>query len=370
MKHSEKKLVLIGGGHSHALVLQRWASHPAANTQVTLVSPHPYSPYSGMLPGLLAGHYDFAETHIDLQRLCQKTGTQFIQQAVTAIDHLQQQITLANGQQLPYDVASINIGSTPDQIIPGSKDFATPVKPIAEFLQHWARLRQDVEQHPGQRITVIGGGAGSIEITMALAHVLKSYTPRISLVTRATDILKDYPSRIRKQVRKALRQHQVELLTDLNVSSIAAQQFFSHCQGYPFDHLFLCTQASAAGWLHESGLATDEYGFLQVNKYLQTLSADNLLAAGDCIHFQPHPLAKAGVYAVREADTLFHNLKSLCMGQTPVKPYRPQRNFLSLLALGGQYALGSKYGFSFSGHWVWRWKDRIDRRFMAQFISD
>ena len=83
----EARLVLAGGGHSHALVLRMWAmgrQRPAA--LITLVSRHSTTLYSGMVPGLVAGLYEPAACAIDLRRLCLLAGVTFVQAEITAID--------------------------------------------------------------------------------------------------------------------------------------------------------------------------------------------------------------------------------------------------------------------------------------------
>ena len=104
-------LVLAGGGHSHCLALRMLAMDPIPGLRITLVSPDPLSAYSGMLPGLIAGHYRLEDTHVDLYRLCLATGTRFIQAAVTRIDTAQRRLFLSDGSQLDYDWLSLDVGA-------------------------------------------------------------------------------------------------------------------------------------------------------------------------------------------------------------------------------------------------------------------
>ncbi|RLA37665.1 MAG: selenide, water dikinase SelD, partial [Gammaproteobacteria bacterium] len=127
--------------------------------------------------------------------------------------------------------------------------------------------------------------------------------------------------------------------------------------------------ASAATWLSQTDLALDQQGFISVNQYLQSTSHDFVFAAGDIAQQKNYSRPRAGVFAVRQGPVLFNNLRKALLKQS-LTVFRPQKTFLSLLACGEQYALACKSGSlmpSFSGKWVWRLKDRIDRRFMSMF---
>jgi selenide,water dikinase len=77
--------------------------------------------------------------------------------------------------------------------------------------------------------------------------------------------------------------------------------------------------------------------------------------------FAPRP--KAGVFAVRAAPVLHHNLRAALSGGRR-KAFKPQKNYLKLISLGAKSAMAEKYGLTLSGPFMWRWKDRIDRAFM------
>ncbi len=364
-----KDLVFVGGGHSHALVLRQWAMNPVPGVRITLISPQAMTPYSGMLPGLIAGHYSFEQTHIDLVKLSLWANIRFIQDSVTAIDVETKTLQLKNRPDIGFDVVSIDIGSTPNQQIEGSAEFTTAVKPISHFYQQWNFIQQQVTDNKIKSIAVVGGGAGSIEVVLAMAFKLKSVNPSIKyhLITRSDEILSSYNPSVIKRVKQQFEQYQITIHTTAQVKKLS--QGVIHCENGASilaDEIIWCTQAAGASWLQESQLDCDAAGFMSVRQTLQSLHDDSVFAAGDIANMVADPRPKAGVYAVRQAKTLFHNLRAILLNQ-PLIEYKPQDGFLSLLALGEKQATGSKSFLSFSGAWVWRWKDSIDVKFMNQF---
>ncbi len=364
-----KDLILVGGGHSHALVLRQWAMNPLPGVRITLISPQAMTPYSGMLPGLIAGHYSFEQTHIDLVKLALWANIRFIQDKVTAIDVEAKTLILANRPAIEFDVVSIDIGSTPNQQIEGSAEFSTPVKPIGDFYARWNVIQEQVKQHKIKSLAVIGGGAGSVEVIMAIACKLQVFDVSVQyhLVTGAEDILPGYNHQVIAQVKKQLKKYNITVHNSMRVTKLSKGMM--HCQqGEPIlsDEIIWCTQAAGATWLQHSQLECDDAGFMKVRQTLQSLHYDYVFGTGDIANMVAGPRPKAGVYAVRQAPILFANLQAVLLNQALVN-YKPQDGFLSLLALGEKTATGAKSLFSFSGDWVWHWKDSIDRKFMDKF---
>ncbi len=366
-----RDLVLVGGGHAHALALRMLAMRPVAGVQVTLVSPATHTPYSGMLPGLIAGHYRFAETHIDLARLCQWAGARFVAAEVTGLDPRARTLSLPGRPALSWDVLSLDIGSSPElDSVPGAREYAIPVKPVAGLWERWQALEASLAEQPGSgpmRVALVGGGAGSVELALAMAHRLRGRPLQLTLFCGATTILQGYNRLARAAAQRALADAGVALHCGNRVASVTeASLELDDGRTAPFDMLFWCTGAAAAPWLAASGLATVEGGFVAVRDTLQTVTDDAIFAAGDIATQLAHPRPKAGVYAVRQAPVLAANLRHYLLDR-PLREHRPQRRFLSLLSLGERRASADRGPFFATGAWVWRWKDRIDRRFMARF---
>lgn len=381
-----KDLVLIGGGHAHAQVIKMWAMNPVPGVRLTLVSPQVQSPYSGMLPGLITGHYSFDETHIDLLRLCQYAGVRFIQASVERLDLHNKSITLSaspslsnekeNRPDIHFDLLSINSGITPDLSIKGAAEHAIPVKPISDFYPRWqatlTALRDSAKKE--SNIHVVGGGAAGVELVLAMQYAVSqdpSITAKVnfSLVFRGPEITMGYRPSMRKKVERILSEKEITFYSDCDVHRIKSDALTFSDGRAPLisDHTFWCTNASAPLWPKTAGLATNENGFIALNDSLQSTSHDFVFAAGDVAQQINYPRPHAGVFAVRQGPVLFKNLQRQLLNRN-LLTHKPQEYFLSLLACGDKSALGHKpFWPNLEGRWVWRWKDKIDRRFMAMF---
>jgi selenide, water dikinase len=367
----QQDLVFVGGGHAHAIALRMLAMNPIEGLRITLVSPASHTPYSGMLPGLVAGHYTFEETHIDLARLCQWAGVRFIAAEVTALDTAAKTLTLSGRPTITYDVVSIDIGSQPElDSVPGARAHSVPVKPVAGLWQRWRELQgrlADADDGTALRLAVVGGGAGSVELILAMAHALRGRNFALDLWCGATEILQNYNSRARAAAMAALGRHGVAVHLGCRVAAVEdAALVLEDGTRHLYDELFWCTGAAASPWVADSGLATDQRGFLEINDALHALDDEHVFGAGDIAVQVNHPRPKAGVYAVRQGPVLAHNLRASLLGR-PLKRHHPQQAFLSLVSLGDRQATADKGLFSATGGWVWNWKDRIDREFMGRF---
>jgi selenide,water dikinase len=368
-----KDLVLVGGGHSHVLLLHMLGMKPIPGLRVTLISPDILTPYSGMLPGVVAGHYTSDDIHIDLVPLCRFAGAQFIQARVEDIDPYAKRLEITGRPGLEYDALSLDIGITPNLTVSGADEYTIPVKPIGQFLDRWDTFLQRVKGGEVSSIAVVGAGAGGVELTLAIHEHLSNSElsttamPEVHLIASSEHILPGYHPDVQVRFRQQLRSRNIQLHMGAMVSEVDATGVLNSFGGkIPADTIFWVTSAASQSWLAKTGLELDEAGFILIKPTLQSVNFDSVFAAGDIAHNRLYPRPKAGVFAVRHGPVLYDNIRRYLLGQKP-KPYKPQSVYLSLISTGGKYAVAARGRYRAEGAWVWRWKNWIDQRFMNKF---
>jgi selenide,water dikinase len=320
-----------------------------------LVTPGPAQVYSGMVPGVIAGHYALADAQIDLARLAERAGARLVPDRALSLEAAAGRVTLEKSGVQAYDLLSIDIGSLPDRRVPGSEAHAVLMKPFDVAVQRLAGLKA------AGRAAVVGAGAAGVEIAMALRHA----SPRTAVTLYSDRPM--FSGRLRERVAAALERNDVRVRKDLKVEAVEpGPRILAGGASEAFD-LVLWTAGSAPHpWLAESGLERDERGFVLVERSLRSVSHPQVFASGDCATLRDAPHPKSGVYAVRHAPVLAENLRRSIGGGELVR-YEPQGKSLVLLSCGGRYAIAARGGWSAEGAWVWRWKDWIDRRFVKSF---
>ena len=373
-----RDIVLVGGGHSHVGVLKRFGMHPVPGVRLTVICRDTHTPYSGMLPGYIAGHYSYDDVHIDLRRLAAFAGARFYRDEAIALDRAGKKVLCRSRPPVPYDLLSINIGSTPMLAnVAGAAEHAIPVKPIHAFNQRWLALLERVVRHPGaMNIAVVGAGAGGVELTLAMQYRLRNELRaagrdpqdlHFHLLDSGSAILPTHNGAVRDAFEAVLRDRGVQLHRNARVDRVDAGQLRTvDAAVVRADEIVWVTRASGAPWLRDTGLALDAAGFIEVKDTLQTVTDPEVFAAGDIAAMVGQPREKAGVFAVRQGPPLAENLRRAVEGR-PLRAYRAQRHWLALISTGDKYAVASRRGLHFQGAWVWRWKDWIDRRFMRRF---
>lgn len=370
-----RHLLLLGGGHSHVEVVRQFGEHPVPNATITLVDAERFATYSGMLPGLVAGHYDFHDCHIDLAALAQRNGLRCMQARALGIDTARRRVELDDGNTLDYDLISLDVGSTPPTAnTPGAAEHTIAVKPFATFARNWEKLIERARTGQLQKVVVAGGGAAAVELALAmqyrLAPLVAPETIEFALVTDAPCVLPDHNARTRAALASLLSRRGIAVHLNARVARVEpAAVIMSSAERIAADATIWATGVAAPPWLAGAGLALDARGFIVVDQHLMSISHAEVFAAGDCATMQGYSYPKSGVYAVRQGPVLAENLRQALTGG-PLTKYLPQRLALSLISTGNRSAVASYGPFSLEGAWVWRWKNAIDRKFVEKYRVD
>jgi selenide,water dikinase len=370
-ERASKRLLLVGGGHSHVAVLRSLGERPLPGVSTTLVSPERFTPYSGMLPGLIAGHYEYRECHIDLAALARFARCTHVEEAVTQLDLARQVASTTGGGERKWDVISLDIGSSPGVAgIPGAREFAIAVKPVHRLLAALPDLVARARNGALRRLLLVGGGAAGVEVLLALQHRLSSEGVRgveMILATDADSPLIGHNERVRAIFTRVLADRGVRVHVRSRVVRVDPDAALTDAgERIGFDALIWTTGAAAAAWPGESRLAVDSNGFVLVDETLRSVSHEHVFAAGDIATMRDHPRPKSGVYAVRHGPPLTRNIRRALAGER-LERFVPQSEALSLISTGDRYAVMSRGRWALEGAWVWRWKDWIDRRFMRRY---
>ncbi len=369
----QRRILLIGGGHSHIEVLRRFALRSDFSLELTLISPSALMTYSAMLPGLVAGHYTFAESHIDLPALARWAQARLVCDHVVELDLYTRIVRLAEGSVEPFDLVSIDVGSVPEMSAPGAREYAIGIKPIDRYLAAWSTLEADAAAGRVRTIAIVGGGAGGVEMLLAmqfrLVQSLGADAPRFAVITDQPHLMPQHMPAVRKRFGKMLVARDVVLHTGSAAVVVEPGAVITAAgRRIAADRVVWATSASAPSWLARSGLACDERGFIRVNASLQSVSDPFVFAAGDCCSQDGHPRPKSGVFAVRHGPALAANLRRAAHQET-LQPFTPQHRILTMITTGARHAVASWGPFEADGAWVWRWKDRIDHDFVARYRS-
>lgn len=363
-----RDLVLVGGGHAHALALRAWSMKPLAGVRLTLVTPQPTAVYSGMLPGFVAGAYRRDEIEIDLVRLARAAGGAIVFDRATGLDRVSRRLLLAERPPLDYDALSINCGAeTP--LPEGAERLETmlPIKPSERFLDGWEAFLAHGARRP--RVAVIGAGVGGVETALAAQRRLRERDGHVTLIERGGAILPGLADATRRRLRAKLQEAGVTLRLGADVISASADALrLDDGEALPVDLGLWTIGVAAPAWLSRLGLRATADGFLEVDACLRSPGDTAVFVTGDAAHMVESPRPKAGVYAVRQAPALVENLRRALSGRPP-RRFTPQSRMLRLINTSDGEAVADKWGVALGGRWAWRWKDAIDRKFMARLGS-
>lgn len=364
-----KHLILAGGGHAHMMILARVRNLVRDGHTVTVIQPSDFHYYSGMGPGMLGLTYTPSEIRFATRHVVERQGGAFVRDRVTAIDPDKRTVTTAQGQALGYDVLSCNTGSfIRADIVHGDTSSIFTVKPIERLQEAQRAVISFCASRTRPHFAVVGGGPAALEIAGNLRRLTRlrgRHVPRITLFAGRT-LLGRLPAKLGNLARTSLSRQDIEINEGGHVDEIRGGVILQGGRSHHPDLIFLATGVRPSPLFADSGLATGPSGGLLVNARLQAVDRPEIFGGGDCIDFEPRPLDKVGVYAVRENPVLLRNVTASLNGGRQV-PFDPGGGYLLLYNMGDGTAVFSKGPFMFRNAAAFLLKDFIDRRFMRHF---
>ena len=363
-----KRLVIVGGGHAHLELLSRLGAIIQLGHEVVLINPSPFHYYSGMGPGLLSGFYSPEQVRFPVQTMACRNGARFIQGRLVGIDTATKQLSLASGEILDYDVATVNIGSEvsmpKDRFDPA---WCVPVKPIENLVEVRSRLLAS-DRGMGYPVVVVGGGAAGIELAANLSSLKRrgNFAGEVLLLSKSP-LLGEFPPQGQQLARRFLQKSGVVIREGERVTRVEqGRAVLESGEAIDCCLTLLATGIHPPDLLAKSRLTTADDGGLLVNSQLQSVDDPGLFGGGDCISMVGQSLARVGVYAVKQGPVLAHNILASLTGQ-PFKTFIPQRRFLQILNLGEGRGILRWHGIVWPGRGPFLLKDFIDCRFMRRF---
>ena len=361
----KKTLLLIGGGHAHVEVLRQLAFNPPPDVEIALFNPSPSVWCSGMLPGVIAGHYQPSEAKINLWALCQRARVRFFETSVLSLSASDLTLESGIGERHRFDMASFDVGcvSQPIPVSPGA--YVVTVKPIDSLLA--AITEFESVRSASLMVRIVGAGAAAVEVAIALAYRWRGSSNRRISIVADTRLLVGFPPQVRALALRACKTHGVEVLENKAVELIEPTRL-QLVGGARIDTQLtvLATASAPVALLQNTDLAKTTGGSLHVNASFQSSNHPHVFAAGDCADISGSAIPKADVFSVNQGAPLAANLLA-SLAHSPLTPYRHSPNVLKLLALGDKCAIATRYGLSAAGGWAWRWKDSADRKWMNRY---
>lgn len=347
-----KHLVFVGGGHAHLAALLHLDRYVQRGHQVTLISSSAYHYYSGMGPGMLSGIYRPQEVRFHVKKLTQDRGGLFVEDRVVKIDPLNRSLILSTGEQVPYDVVSFNTGSEIPvaSLIAGPLENVFPVKPVVNLFQARHSILKALPQNK-LKFAIVGGGPAGVEIASNLWRLIAENNGKAQItLIGGKRLLGDFPEKVRTLVLKSFTKRGIEVIEGIYVKRIQkGTVVLSDVKSLAFDFAFIAMGIKPLPIFRDSGLPTGEDGGLLVNSYLQSVAHPGMLGGGDCISLSGRPLAKVGVYAVRQNPILLHNLLAALEGGG-MQTFQPQKDYMLIFNMGdGRGILWKKTGYGMAG---------------------
>lgn len=369
------RLLLIGSGPAHLLLLAGLSRRTDPPRETMLLSSFPTEMTPGTLPGLLAGRYRPSEIGLNLERLARAAGARFLLGGVRSVDPQNRTVRLENGEALLYNAASFATGPYPaSSDVPGTMRYAYFIHALEQAIALVPELETVVREVPEQtaRVVVVGDSPEALEIAMTLRQVLDRLAAGKGVVTLIGAAHAVWGERgvSAKLAEAALRRNDITAILGAQVIEVADHRLrLSNGAGVAFDFLVWATGDQAPEYLTSSGLQIDREHHVIVDEHLQAVDGPGLFISGAVTIKKNGQLKRVGVDPAEGARVICDNLLAVLDGRGPSRSYRSSRSRLTLAETGGKSAILAYGSMGLEGKWLMRLKERADRKLMQRLSA-
>jgi NADH dehydrogenase FAD-containing subunit len=373
--NGHKRVVLVGAGHAHLYTLKHARAVTERGYECVLIAPGDFW-YSGLATGMLGGHYPPSLDRIDVGALATRGGGRFVNDYVTRLDWRNRTLHLASGPPVTYAALSLNLGSETPAIEGeqerGERCFA--VKPIHRLWDLHTTIRERLcdKTGPLPRVLIAGSGATAFELAANILNLGHDHDAKLSVTILASggEVLKQLPRRAANALERSLHERGLTVVRRSRAKTITDDAVITKAgEKHGYDLFVNATGLKPPSLAREAGLPTTDDGAMVVDECLRSPVDAAIHGGGDCIAFDGGKLPKVGVYAIRQAPVLRHNLLAALTGNRP-EQFRPQSRYLWIMNLGDGTGLAVRGTLWWQGRSAFRLKDWIDRRFLGQYRTD
>lgn len=363
------RAVLVGAGHAHLHVISRADEFRRRGHELVVVAPGAFW-YSGLATGMLGGLYPPELDRIDVAALAAQGRARFIRDRIVGLDRAAGEVILEGAGRLGFDALSLNLGSAPWELPGSDLPGVFAVKPVHRLRD----LRHELEQRfsaGGGPVGVVIAGAGptGAELAGNIARLADTHhaSARITILAGSNQVLQRLPPRAAALVRANLERRGVRFLSGRHVVRLeAGEAVVSDKERVAFDIFINATGLHPPQIMASFGLPLSAGGALVVDDGLRSPADPRIHGGGDCVAVQGHALERIGVYAIRQAPVLLHNLLARLDGTAP-RPFQPQTRYLWIMNLGDGTGVAMRGDLWWHGRLAFHLKDWIDREFLASY---
>lgn len=358
------RLALVGAGHAHLAVIAQAARLRTAGLDPVLIAPATFD-YSGLAGAVLSGAMGPREAGVDVTALARAHGVEHRIGTVTNVNGAARTLILDDRSAMPFDLVCFNIGSTVGDLA-GTRAAVWPVKPLSNLFDLRRALETDLTAGRAPAVIVAGDGQTAFEIAAGLIglHERRGLTPDVTLI--GPDPGAGWaPASAARYLVRTLERRSLRRIRGLVIGHGEGGVRLEDGRVLACGHLIVATGLRAPALTTTLGLPLDPLGRLRVAPSLRSLGDPRVFAAGDCATVEGHPRPFAGVFGVRAAGVLLDNLRAAAK-DAPLRAWRPQRRWLSIMDLGDGTGLAIRGRLWWAGRGPLRLKRRLDVGFVER----